>query len=161
MVLISDLDIWPPKFQTYQEFKDDLNNAIQQHPPFGHFVKREIIGNSEIDKIIRLPNWKNFLQNFKSVKDLKERYIEFTSKKLNRNYSEIYCAETTLNLLDNEQYTSEKKEYDVKMQNFNKFKSNGEYMTPRVKYTEPKKPEIIACKEFCEKRFEELSKDII
>ena len=33
-------------------------------------------------------------------------------------------------------------------------------MSPRVKYTEPK-PEIIACKEFCQKRFEELSKDII
>ena len=34
-------------------------------------------------------------------------------------------------------------------------------MSPRVNYVEPKKPEIIACKEFCEKRFEELSKDII
>ena len=47
------------------------------------------------------------------------------------------------------------------MQNFNQFKSNGEFMSPRVKYTEPKKPEIIASKEFCQKRFEELSKDII
>ena len=61
MVLISNLDTWPPKFQTYKQFKDELNTAIQQHPPFGDFVIKEIFGDSETDKIIRLPDWKNFL----------------------------------------------------------------------------------------------------
>ena len=74
ITLIRDLDTWRSKFQTYQLFKDQLNNAIQLHQPFDVFVKREIIGNIEIDKIIRLSNWKKFLQNFKSVKDLKDIY---------------------------------------------------------------------------------------
>jgi hypothetical protein len=147
MVLIGDIDTWPPKFLTYEDFKNELNNAIEQHPPFGDFVKRKIVGNSELDKIIRLPNWRNFLRDFKSIKHLKEKYVEFKCRELNDNYSEIYCAETTLNLLDNDKYISDKEEYELKIQNI---KSNNE----------AKKSEIITCKEFCEKRIEELSKII-
>ena len=31
---------WPPTFQTFEEYKNELETAINEHPPFGEWLKK-------------------------------------------------------------------------------------------------------------------------
>ena len=115
MVLISDLDTWPPKFQSYTEFKDELNTAIQQHPPFGDFVKRAIIGNSEIDKIIMFKTpIKGELTIVISEKNIKDKtFDEMKIIKKAKLYLKKYSLKDVVELLFETEKINKKKIYQI------------------------------------------------
>lgn len=81
---------WPPRFQTFAEYKAELDDAIAAHPPFGRFLRQY----RNINHLLEGENQQPCMWHM-SVAELKERYmkakeIETRCKNAKRYFAEVY-----------------------------------------------------------------------
>tara|TARA_Y100000591_G_C21817423_1_gene691550 strand:- start:1313 stop:1837 length:525 start_codon:yes stop_codon:yes gene_type:complete len=117
---------WPPKFQSFDEYKAELDEAVATHPPFGVWLSEH--RNSEyITRSGRgRPMWDL------SVQELKERYVkETTLRKHSKHAQRIVIKmhlEKNRNLYADEEMEFEKrqKSYALAMDAYNQARKYGQ-----------------------------------
>lgn len=102
---------WPPKFQSFDEYKAELNEAVATHPPFGVWLRtyrnvKHVGGNSVGD-----PMWQL------SVQELKERYVTCTTlNNRRRNAKRVFIE---LHLEDNHNlYADEERDFEKRQESY-------------------------------------------
>lgn len=84
---------WPPKFQSFDNYKKELETAINEHPPFGIWLKK--YRNTEHLLYGRHDNRTMWSLN---IDKLKEQYIKSakdqnTQRNAKRMFAELYLTE--------------------------------------------------------------------
>ncbi len=118
---IHDSQEWPPKFQTFDDYKKELETAINEHPPFGIWLKNyrnkhHVLSTSHIESMWAL-----------DIDKLKAQYIKSSTLKntercAKRTFAELYLIEDKEKYSEAEQiheeankmYQTALAEYDMK-----------------------------------------------
>ena len=102
---------WPPKFQSFEEYKAELDEAVAMHPPFGVWLRmyrnvHHVHGSYTQQAMWELP-----------VQTLKERYL--LSAKLDNRTKNAKRAFIEMHLDENKAtYEKDESELQAKMQSY-------------------------------------------
>ena len=149
---------WPPKFQTFEEYKAELDEAVAAHPPFGIWLR-----------MYRNVNHINHRQEMAAwelpVEQLKERYLKSAhtnnrTKNAKRAFIEMHLEE---NKATYEQEESELKprldSYALALESYHQAVRHGYRNIPRP--SEPQKSSALMERDKLLKELEELVKPTI
>jgi hypothetical protein len=83
---------WPPKFQSFDEYKAELGEAVATHPPFGVWLSEHRNTNyiTSSDGKFERSTWDP------SVHELKERYVKETTLRKRRTHAQRLTIEMQL-----------------------------------------------------------------
>ena len=81
---------WPPQFCTYEEYAQQLEQLIAQHPPFGEFfnAKRSV---AHVLAQCRIGLWSS------SISELKQEYVQWETARRLERYARCHAAKYHLN----------------------------------------------------------------
>jgi ATP-dependent Zn protease len=112
---------WPPTFQTFEEYKNELETAINEHPPFGEWVKKYRNKEHVLNCNDNQSMWAF------SIDQLKEQYVKCTrlrttTMSAKRMFAELHLLNESERYIEAETkfeeatkiYNSAVEEYDVK-----------------------------------------------
>jgi hypothetical protein len=82
---------WPPVFESYKDFKADLDAAIESHPPFGEWLR--LYRNAAM--VVVSGGSREKTAWHVSVSDLKERYVkektlDMRARNVKRAFAEMH-----------------------------------------------------------------------
>ena len=128
---------WPPEFQTYADFKAEIDAAIECHPPFGDWLHKyrnvnHVLSSSGCDSMFGM-----------SIEQLKERYvkekqIQTRTKHMKRMIAEVYLVENAQMYQDMKADIAAKKEaYQFALEKYEQARSQGYKTWPPHPPTEP------------------------
>lgn len=144
---------WPPMFQSFEEYKDELYKAIKEHPPFGEWLLNYRNVNHMFNHT-QQPMWEL------SVEQLKERYlisanVNNRTKNAKRTFIEMYLNENNdAYQKDEDDLRARMKSYNLAMDAFNEAQSHGYRNVTRPK--EPQKTNLLVERDRLHRELEKL-----
>ena len=94
----TDTSVWPPVFQNYESYREELHEAIRLHPPFGEWLR----GSPSFDyRWNHAENDKraNACAAFLTVEQLKEQYTKDRAIRNTATHASREILETAINIL--------------------------------------------------------------
>lgn len=129
---------WPPKFQSFEEYKDELDEAVKAHPPFGVWLRQyRNVNHVMSHELSERSMWEL------PVQKLKERYVQSTklinnTKNAKRAFIEMHLDENKATYEKDESELQPKMEsYALALDSYNQALLHGYHNIPRPK--EPRK----------------------
>ena len=132
---------WPPKFQSFEEYKAELDEAVALHPPFGVWLRMYRNAN-HIGLTDRTPPMWEL-----PVQQLKKRYLQSTNlnnrmKNAKRAFIEMHLEENKESCEKEESELEPKlQSYALALDSYNQARSHGYRNIPRPQ--EPSKTSVL------------------
>jgi hypothetical protein len=123
---------WPPRLQSFEEYKAELDEAIEQCPPFGEWLRKR----REFGFVNGQGRWASTSGFELSLEQLKRTYAKEVSSKNYSNNTKRAAIEAQLEATkaiceQHENDMAEKKEaYTIALDAWNKAKSHGYRVVP-------------------------------
>lgn len=150
---------WPPSFQTYEHFSEELHTAIREHPPFGVWLKNY----RNLNHLVR--DGKEMWGEKMDVQALKKRYIQEQQREQSSRNSKRFFSELHLDALAEDiQYCE--KEFNTHKDMYNAICTEQEqkrrcgYATHCQRVPLPRKSELLVISEYLRQCNQETSLDI-